>query len=188
MFAWVINIAIILILLFIWWRFLHVIKEMTDNESMLNDDQFFADTVDTPREGIEQHKKGEYLKSTISKGKVLGRKKQWTHERIDKASGETTNKTYGEYKQRELNEKGEKTGKTLDKHSIKLYSTGISQVVRIRDVKNDRIIKDQMANIGCVLVCTFSNFLAAVLVAAHTANNLDLGHEQGLENERYESD
>ena len=118
-------------------------------ESMLNDDQFFADTADTPREGIEQHKKGECLNSAISKGKVLGGKKQWTHERIDKASGETTNKTYTEYKQ---------------------------------------IIKDLMANIGCLLVCTFSNFLVAVLVAAHTANNLDLGREQGLENERYESD
>ena len=118
-------------------------------ESMLNDDQFFADTADTPREGIEQHKKGECLNSAISKGKVLGGKKQWTHERIDKASGETTNKTYTEYKQ---------------------------------------IIKELMANIGCLLVCTFSNFLVAVLVPAHTANNLDLGREQGLENERYESD
>ena len=157
-------------------------------ESMLNDDQFFADTVDTPREGIRQHKKGERLKSAISKGKVLGGKKQWTHERIDKASSETTNKTYTEYKQRELNQKGEKTGKPFDKHSIKLYSTGISQVVRITDVKNDRIIKDQMANIGCLLVRTFSNFLVAVLVAAHTANYLDLGQEQGLENELYESD
>ena len=45
-----------------------------------------------------------------------------------------------------------------------------------------------MANIGCLLVCTFSNFFVAVLVPAHTANNLDLGREQGLENERYESD
>ena len=43
-------------------------------ESMLNDDQFFADTADTPREGIEQHKKGECLNSAISKGKILGGK------------------------------------------------------------------------------------------------------------------
>ena len=40
-----------------------------------------------------------------------------------------------------------------------------------------------MANLGCLLVCTFGNFLALDLVAAHTVNNLDLGHEQGLENE-----
>ena len=39
-----------------------------------------------------------------------------------------------------------------------------------------------MASLGCLLVC---NFLAAVLVAAHTINSLDLGNE--LENEGYES-
>ena len=68
-------------------------------------------------------------------------------------------------------------------------------MVKIRDVKklqqdieNDPIINDQMADLGCVLVYTFGNFLAPVLVAAHTVNNLDLGDEQGLENEGYESD
>ena len=48
------------------------------------------------------------------------------NERVDKASDETINKTYVEYKQRELNEKGEKTGKAPSKHVINLYSTGIS--------------------------------------------------------------
>ena len=43
-----------------------------------------------------------------------------------------------------------------------------------------------MANLGCLLVCTFGNFLAPVVVAAHTVNSLDLGDE--LENEGYESD
>ena len=42
-----------------------------------------------------------------------------------------------------------------------------------------------MASLGCFLVCTFGNFLAPVLVATHTVNNLDLGNE--LENEGYES-
>ena len=38
-------------------------------------------------------------------------------------------------------------------------------------------------------MCTFGNFFAPVLVAAHTANNLDLDHElKSLENEGYESD
>ena len=46
--------------------------------------------------------------------------------------------------------------------------------------------KDQMANLGCLLVCAFGNFLAPVLVAAHTVNNLDLGDE--LENQGYEID
>ena len=68
-------------------------------------------------------------------------------------------------------------------------------MVKIRNVKklqqdteNDPIIKDQMANLGCLLVCAFVNFLAPFLVAVHTVNNLDLGEEQGLENEGYESD
>ena len=41
-----------------------------------------------------------------------------------------------------------------------------------------------MAGLGCLLVCTFGNFLAPVLVAAHAINNLDLGNE--LENEGYD--
>ena len=68
-------------------------------------------------------------------------------------------------------------------------------MVKIRDLKklqedieNDLISKDKKANLGCLLVCTFGNFLAPVLVAAHIVNNLDLGNEQGLENEGYESD
>ena len=51
-------------------------------------------------------------------------------------------------------EKGEKTRKAWGKHIISLYSTGISHVVKINDVKklqqsvkNDPIIKDQMTNL-----------------------------------------
>ena len=47
-------------------------------------------------------------------------------------------------------------------------------------------MKDQMASLGCLFVCTFGNYLAPVLIIAHTANNLDLGDEQGQENEGYE--
>lgn len=35
---------------------------------------------------------------------LLGSKKQWTHERVDKASKETLNKVYDECKQQKLNE------------------------------------------------------------------------------------
>ena len=129
---------------------------MADVGDILNDDEFFGDIVDTSKEGIEQHKKREELKIVIDKGK-LGH--EWTHRRVDKASDETINKTYAEYKQRELNEKGEKTQKALGKHVSNLYSTGISQIVKIRDVKklqqyieNDLIIKDQMAGLGCLFV------------------------------------
>ena len=111
---------------------------------------------------------------------------------MDKASNEIVNKTYASYRLREPDEKGEKTGKALGKHVVNLNSTGISRDVKIRDVKklhqdieNDPILKDQTANLGCLLVCTFGNFLALALVLAHTVNNLDLGNE--TEDEGYES-
>ena len=85
------------------------------------------------------------------------------------------------------------TGKTLGKHVINLYSTRISQLVKIRDAKklwqgieNDPVIKDQMADLDRLLVRTFGNFLVPVLVAAHTVNNLDLSDEP--EDEGYGSD
>ena len=72
----------------------------------------------------------------------------------------------------------------MGKHVINLYSTGISRMVKIRDghklqqdIDNDPIIKDQKASLGFLLVCTFGNFLAPVLVATHTVNNLELGEE-----------
>ena len=113
--------------------------------------------------------------------------------RVDKSSDETINKKYAEYQQRELNEKGEKTGQTLGKHVINLYSTDISRWLKIKDVKklrqnieNDPIIKDQMANLGCLFVCTFGNYLAPVLITAHTANNLDLDDEPENNDDGYE--
>ena len=42
-----------------------------------------------------------------------------------------------------------------------------------------------MANLGCLFVCTFGNYLAPVLIATHTDNNVDFGDK--LENEGYES-
>ena len=107
---------------------------MADVGDILNDNEFFGDVVHTPKEGIEQHKKRKHLKSATDRGKLH----KWTHERVDKASNETLNKTYAEYKQRELNEKGEKTGKVLGKHVINLYSTGISRMVIIMDVNKLR--------------------------------------------------
>ena len=140
---------------------------MTHVGEMLNDDEYFGDIVDTPKEGIEQHKKWECLKRVIDKvkGHLVGK---WTHKRVDKASEKTIKKN---------------------------YTTGIFRWLKIKDVKklqqcieNHPIIKDQMAISGCPLVCTFGNFLAPVLVSAHTVNNLGLGNEQGHENEVYESE
>ena len=129
---------------------------MADVGDILNDNEFFGDVVDAPMEGNEQHKKRKELKSIIDKGRL---RYKWTHERVGKTSNKIINKTYAEYKQRELNEKGEKTGKALGKHVINLYSTGISRMVTIRDahklhqdIENDPIIKNQMAGLGRLLV------------------------------------
>ena len=85
-----------LILFFMWWRFQTLIKAMTDVRDIFDDD-FFGDIVDTPKEGIEQHKNRECLNSVLDKGKghLLGK---WKHERLDKARDETINKKYAEYK------------------------------------------------------------------------------------------
>ena len=166
---------------------------MTDVKNILNDDDFFSDIVDAPKEDTEQRRKREYLRSVISRGKVYLLGSEWTQGQVDKASDETINKTYALYKQRELNEKGEKTGKALSKDVINLYSSVISWVVKIREVKklrqdieNDSMIKDQMTNLGFLLVSTFGDYLAPILVDVHLVNNLDRGNE--LENKGYESD
>ena len=81
--------------------------------------------------------------------------------KVDKISDETINKTYIENR---------------DVKKLRQYT------------ENDPIIKDQMANLGCLLVCTFGNFLVPVLVTEHTVNNLALADEQDPENGGYESD
>ena len=54
----------------------------------------------------------------------------------------------------------------------------------LQDIENDPIIKDRMIDLCYLLVCTFGNPLAPVLVFVYTINNLDLGNE----NEGYQSD
>ena len=99
-----------LILFFIWWQFQPLIKPMTDVGDIFDDD-FLGDIVDTPKEGTEQHKKRECLKSVIGRGKAYLLGSKWTYERVDKSSDETINKKYTKYIQREINEKCEKIGK-----------------------------------------------------------------------------
>ena len=57
-----------------------------------------------------------------------------------------------------------------------------------QDIENDPIIKDQMANLGCLLVCVLGGYIAPILVAVHTVNNVDLGDEQGFEIKGYEKE
>ena len=44
---------------------------MTDVGDILNNDKFFGDVVDTPKEVIEQHQKREELKGAINKGRDI---------------------------------------------------------------------------------------------------------------------
>ena len=60
---------------YIWWRFRHVIKVIADVESILNENEFLGDTVDTLKGGVKQHRKRECLKGAIREGKVLDGKK-----------------------------------------------------------------------------------------------------------------
>ena len=61
-------------------------------------------------------------------------------------------------------------------------------MVKIKDekklqqgIENDPIIRDHMAYLNYLLVCTFGNFIAAILIAANTVKNVDVGHEQSFE-------
>ena len=49
---------------------INIMKAKADIENILNDDDFFGDTVDTPKEGIELHGKRECLKSVIGRSKA----------------------------------------------------------------------------------------------------------------------
>ena len=113
---------------------------------------------------------------------LLDGKKQWKHKKLDKASNKTIKKAYVEYEQHELNAKGGNSGKSLGKPVISMDLTGMSQVVKIRDVQklqydfeNDPVVTDQMDSLGCLLGCIFCNFLALALVDLHTVNILNLG-------------
>ena len=64
------TLRLYLMLFLVWWRFQHLIKIMADVENILNDDGFFGDIIDTPKEGIGQHRKQECLKSVIGSGKA----------------------------------------------------------------------------------------------------------------------
>lgn len=70
-----------IILLGICWRFRYVQKIISYHE-------VFADTTETPEKGVVQHRKQECnkKKSAISKWKVQGDKKQWTHEKVYKVA------------------------------------------------------------------------------------------------------
>ena len=150
----------------------------------------FFDEVDTPREGVENRENREFWKDLITQGKELPGKKPWTVELIDQTSNEEGKKLHSKYTQKELQRKGEKTGKAIGKHLIKLYSNGVSKVLRIddmeqlrKDIDEDPIIKDSMADIGALMVSTSGKWVSPILIACHTAS-----HTQGSMTADYAQD
>ena len=140
----------------------------------------FFDEVETPK--VENREKREFLKELITQGKKLPGKKPWTVELIDQASNEEVEKLHSKYTHKDLQHKGEKTDKAMEKHLIKIYSNGESKVLRIddieqlrKDIDEDSIIKDSMADIGALMVSTFGKWLSPILIVCHTAN-----HTQGF--------
>ena len=115
------TLPLYVILFIICCDFLHVIEMTSDAENIVNDYEFYADTFNTPKDGVEQHRQ-------------QGQKLQ-TDKRIDKASNKTFNKTYAVYKQHNLNERSEKTQKVLGKDVISLHLSGVFSVVKIRNVR-----------------------------------------------------
>ena len=120
------------------------------------------------------------MKELITQGKKLPGKKLWNVELIDQASNEEVEKLHSKYTQKELQHNGEKTGKAMGKHLIKIYSNEVSKVLRIddmeqlrKDIDEDPIFKDSMADIGALMVSTFGKWLSPILIACHTANRTE---------------
>ena len=141
-----------------------------------------VDHVDTPEESIVQHDKRTELKAIIDQGKAHllhgHNRKKWTTERIDKATDKQIDNLWNKYKQNEYNNKADNTGRAVGTHIVNLYSNGISKLISIndvnklrKDIENDPVIKDSMADVGALMVGSFGKLLAPMLVVAHTVNN-----------------
>ena len=125
---------------------------------------------DTDKGGKEEEENGR-------KTNLLRGKNPWTVDRIKKVSEAGIDKLKSHFVQAETKLKAERTGKTVSKHIVNLYSTGVSKIVKTdsidqlrKDVDEDPIIRDSMAEVGALLVETFGRYLAPLLVLAHTAN------------------
>lgn len=126
--------------------------------------------------------KRDFLIQVINQGKAdkLPGKTPWTVSRIRKAPDLTIEKLHHEYHQNEAKHKSEKTGKAVSAHAINLYSKGVSRFLKInsvdqlrKDIDEDPIIKESMADVGALLVGTFGAYLTPILIAAHTMNHVE---------------
>ena len=156
-------------------KYKHIIKAMTSLDNLLST----LDVVNTPKEEVEQQR--ETIKDVIEHGKdkfLPGKKGKWSSDEIDKKTDEEVEKLYNIYMQRQVQAKGEMTARSMDSHIVKLYSHGVSKVLKIddieklkQDIEEDPFIKDSMADIGILMVTTFGKWLSPILVACHTAKH-----------------
>ena len=183
----VIAITPYLFLIMFFKRFHSIINIIMDIENMFDHMEAIpnetVDVVDTPAEAFEQTNNRQKLIDLINQGKahLLPGKTPWTIKRISKTPETVIKKIYNDYEQREIRQKAVKTGQALGTHITKLYSNGVSKVLNIdsvenlkKDIENDPIIKDSMADIGALMVGTFGRLLAPILVVCHTANHYSI--------------
>ena len=137
-----------------------------------------VDVVDKPAEAFEESNNRQKLIDLINEGNanLLPGKTPWTMKRISKTPETVINKIYNDYERREIRQKAVKTGQALGTHVTNLYSNEVSKVLNIdsieglrKDIENDPIIKDSMADIGALMVGTFGRLLAPI---CHTANQV----------------
>ena len=173
----------------IFWRFRRLIKAMTEIE------EIFADCSAEEETFQEEPSKQEFLIAQVDMGKAdrLSGKTPWTVKRLRKATDLVIEKLHHEYFQADVRHKNEATRKAVGTHVITMYSKGVSRVLRIdnvdqlrKDIDNDPIIRDSMADVGALMMGTFGRFLAPLLIAAHTANHTEglVKGEEDMINER----
>ena len=158
-------------------HFRRLINMSTEFDEMLNN---LLPGVSTPEIDAPGEKCGrDFLINVINQGKadLLPGKTPWTVDRVKKAPDDVIEKLKNQFVQNETKRKAENTGKAVSKHVVNLYSTGVSRFLKIdsieqlrRDIDDDPIIKDSMAEVGALLVSAFGPWLSPLLVLAHTAN------------------
>ena len=168
----------IYILMFvIFYRFRNIIKMASDINEFL-----CVENDNNSEEVSVSDNKRDFLIQIVNQGKAnkLPGKTPWTVARIRKAPDSVIEKLHHEYHQNETKHKAEKTGKAVSAHAINLYSKGVSRFLKInsvdqlrKDIDEDPIIKESMADVGALLVGTFGAYLTPILIAAHTANHVE---------------
>ena len=188
--------VIIILLLFKFRCIINIIMDIENIFDIIEDiPNETVDVVDTRAEAFEENNRQKLI-NIINQGKahLLQGKTPWTIKRISKTPETVINKIYNDYKQREIRQKAVKTGQALGTHVTNLYSNGVSKVLNIdsvenlrKDIENDPIIKDSMADIGALMVGTFGRLLAPLLVACHTVNHVEIS-KKGVVMEQVDSE